>query len=32
MAAAVGSLISRSTLRPASCAASFVAWRWPSSK
>ncbi|EWS58247.1 hypothetical protein Y695_04711 [Hydrogenophaga sp. T4] len=32
IAAAVGSLISRSTLMPASCAASFVAWRCASSK
>ena len=32
MAAAVGSLISRSTLMPASLAASLVAWRCASSK
>ncbi|MNT45722.1 hypothetical protein D3C72_1823190 [compost metagenome] len=32
MAAAVGSLNRRSTLIPASCAASFVAWRCASSK
>ena len=32
MAAAVGSLISLSTFKPASWAASLVAWRWASSK
>ena len=31
-AAAVSSLIRRRTFRPASCAASLVAWRWASSK
>lgn len=32
MAAAVGSFSRRSTFRPASLAASLVAWRWASSK